>query len=168
MIAVWLLRERIAIWLFGDALACDGGRIDRDCNPHWPPLYAQTTLLQGLRKIGDLGRVTVFGAFVGTLAGLAAVWLQGENGLIWFILVQPLAAVLIALHYTRRLPKPTRSTPFAFRDMGSLEAHGQTRRCIHARRACNGGYAVDLCEAISPKNWASTPQDISQQPGASR
>ena len=68
---------------------------------------AQTTLLQGLRKVGDLGRVTVFGAFVGTLAGLAAVWLQGENGLIWFILVQPLAAVLIALHYTRRLPKPT-------------------------------------------------------------
>ena len=63
--------------------------------------------MQGLRKIGDLGRVTVFGDFVGTLAGLAAVWLQGENGLIWFILVQPLAGVLIALHYTRRLPKPT-------------------------------------------------------------
>ena len=38
MIAVWLLRERIAIWLFGDAYPYDGGRIDRDCNPHWPPL----------------------------------------------------------------------------------------------------------------------------------
>ena len=50
--------------------------------------------------------MTVIGAFVGTLAGLAAVWLQGESGLIWFILVQPLAVVLIALHYTRRLPKP--------------------------------------------------------------
>ena len=129
---------------------------------------AQTTLLQGLRKIGDLGRVTVFGDFVGTLAGLAAVWLQGENGLIWFILVQPLAAVLIALHYTRHLPKPTAARLSLFETWERLEAHGQTRRCIYARRACNGGYAVDLCEAISPKNWASTPQDILQQPGALR
>ena len=106
MVAVWLLRERIAIWLFGDAVwATEVGLIGIAI------LFgllasAQTALLQGLRKIGDLGRVTVIGAFVGTLVGLAAVWLQGERGLIWFILVQPLAVVLIALHYTRRLPKP--------------------------------------------------------------
>ena len=37
MVAVWLLRERIAIWLFGDAVRADRGRIDRDCNPPWPP-----------------------------------------------------------------------------------------------------------------------------------
>ena len=107
MLAVWLLRERIAIWLFGDASrATEVGLIGIAI---FIGLLssAQTSLLQGLRKVDDLGRVTVLGAFVGTLAGLAAVWLQGENGLIWFILVQPLAAVLIALHYTRRLPKPT-------------------------------------------------------------
>ena len=107
MIAVWLLRERIAIWLFGDAVrATEVGLIGIAILLSLLA-SAQTALLQGLRKIGDLGRVTVIGAFVGTLAGLAAVWLQGESGLIWFILVQPLAAVFIALHYTRRLPKPT-------------------------------------------------------------
>jgi len=107
MLAVWLLRERIAIWLFGDAVrATEVGLIGIAILLSLLA-SAQTALLQGLRKIGDLGRVTVIGAFVGTLAGLAAVWLQGESGLIWFILVQPLAAVLIALHYTRRLPKPT-------------------------------------------------------------
>jgi O-antigen/teichoic acid export membrane protein len=107
MIAVWLLRERIAIWLFGDGVrATEVGLIGIAILLSLLS-SAQTALLQGLRKIGDLGRVTVIGAFVGTLAGLAAVWLQGESGLIWFILVQPLAAVLIALHYTRRLPKPT-------------------------------------------------------------
>ena len=107
MLAVWLLRERIAIWLFGDALrATEVGLIGIAILLSLLA-SAQTALLQGLRKIGDLGRVTVIGAFVGTLAGLAAVWLQGESGLIWFILVQPLAAVLIALRYTRRLPKPT-------------------------------------------------------------
>jgi O-antigen/teichoic acid export membrane protein len=106
MIAVWLLRERIAIWLFDDTLrATEVGLIGIAILLSLLA-SAQTALLQGLRKIGDLGRVTVIGAFVGTLAGLAAVWLQGESGLIWFILVQPLAAVLIALHYTRRLPKP--------------------------------------------------------------
>ena len=107
MLAVWLLRDGIAIWLFGDAVrATEVGLIGIAILLSLLAC-AQTALLQGLRKIDDLGRVTVIGAFVGTLAGLAAVWLQGESGLIWFILVQPLAAVLIALHYTRRLPKPT-------------------------------------------------------------
>jgi O-antigen/teichoic acid export membrane protein len=106
MIAVWLLRERIAIWLFGDGVrATEVGLIGIAILLSLLS-SAQTALLQGLRKIGDLGRVTAIGAFVGTLAGLAAVWFQGEIGLIWFILVQPLAAVFIALRYTRRLPKP--------------------------------------------------------------
>ena len=107
MLAVWLLREPIAIWLFGDAVRATEVGLMGIAILISLLASAQTALLQGLRKIGDLGHVTVIGAFVGTLAGLAAVWLQGENGLIWFILVQPLAAVLIALHYTRRLPKPT-------------------------------------------------------------
>ena len=44
-----------------------------------------------------------------------------------------------------------RSTPFAFRDMGRLEAHGQTRRCIYARWACNGGYAVACTRPYFPR-----------------
>ncbi|MDB9851454.1 O-antigen translocase [Amylibacter sp.] len=106
MIAVWLLRERIAIWLFGDTVRATEVGLIGIAVLIGLLASAQAALLQGLRKIGDLGRVTVLGAFLGTLAGLAVVWLQGENGLIWFILVQPLAVVLIALHYTRRLPKP--------------------------------------------------------------
>lgn len=109
MLAVWLLREHIAILLFGDTLrATEVGLIGIAILISLLT-SAQTALLQGLRKIDDLGRVTVIGAFVGTLAGLFAIWLQGEGGLIWFILVQPLATVLIALRYTRRLPKPTTS-----------------------------------------------------------
>ena len=107
MIAVWFLRTQIAIWLFGDAArATEVGLIGIAILLALLGA-AQTALLQGMRRIGDLGRVTVLGAFAGTVAGLAAVWLQGESGLIWFVLVQPLTAVLIALHYTRRLPKPT-------------------------------------------------------------
>lgn len=109
MVAVWLLREPIATWLFGDtAHTTEVGLIGIAI---FLALLgtAQTALLHGLRRIADLGRISVLGAFIGTIAGLAAVWLWGESGLIWFILVQPLATVLIALHYTRRLPKPTAS-----------------------------------------------------------
>jgi O-antigen/teichoic acid export membrane protein len=106
MIAVWLLRERIAIWLFGDTLRATEVGLIGIAILFGLLASAQTALLQGLRKIGDLGRVTVIGAFVGTLVGLVAVWFQGERGLISFILLQPLAVVLIALHYTRCLPKP--------------------------------------------------------------
>jgi O-antigen/teichoic acid export membrane protein len=107
MIAVWLLRDHITIWLFGEATRTTEVGLIGVAILIGLLSYAQTTLLQGLRKISELGRVNVFSNCVGTLAGVAAVWLQGENGLIWFILVQPLAIVLIALHYTRRLTKPT-------------------------------------------------------------
>ena len=69
MIAVWLLRERIAIWLFGDALRATEVGLIGIAILLGLLASAQTALLQGLRKIGDLGRVTVIGAFVGTLAG---------------------------------------------------------------------------------------------------
>lgn len=106
MVAVWLLRAPIASWLFGDAArATEVGLVGVAILLALLGT-AQTALLQGLRRITDLGRVTVLAAFTGTLAGLAAVWLQGESGLIWFILVQPLATVLVGVHYTRRLPKP--------------------------------------------------------------
>ena len=107
MLAVWLLRAPIATWLFGDAhRATEVGLIGIAILLTLLGT-AQTALLQGLRRIADLGRVTVIAAFTGTVAGLVAVWLQGESGLIWFILVQPLATVLVALHFTRRLPRPT-------------------------------------------------------------
>jgi len=106
MVAVWLLRAPIATWLFGDTTrATEVGLIGVAILLALLGA-AQTALLQGLRRIGDLGRVTVIGAFVGSVVGLAAVWLQDESGLIWFILVQPVAQVLVALYYTRHLPKP--------------------------------------------------------------
>ena len=106
MLAVWVLREQIAVWLFGDAVrATEVGLIGVAILLSLLAA-AQTALLQGMRRIADLGRVTVIGALVGTVAGLMAVWAKGEGGLIWFVLMQPLGAVLVAFHCTRRLPKP--------------------------------------------------------------
>ena len=107
MLIVWLARVQISTWLFGDAtLATEVGLIGVAI------LFAllgsaQTAVLQGMSRITDLGRVKVIGALVGTAAGLAAVLGYGVSGLIWLILLQPLAAVLVALRYTRRLPRTT-------------------------------------------------------------
>lgn len=111
MLGVWLLRAPISEWLFGDrSYATEVGLIGLAILLTMLGT-AQTALLQGMRRIGDLGRVTVLSALVGTVAGLTAVWLYGEAGLVWFIVVQPLATMVIAMRYIRRLPKPTAARP---------------------------------------------------------
>lgn len=103
MAGVWLLREPIATWLTGDrTYATDVGLIGVAVLLMLLAT-AHTTLLQGLRHIGALGRITVLGAFGGTLVGLTAVWSQGMEGLLWFVLAQPLFTLLAALVFTRGL-----------------------------------------------------------------
>ncbi len=113
MLVLWLLRAPVSEWLFGNRdYATEVGLVGLAI---WLGLLgtAQTALLQGMRRVGDLGRVTVFSALVGTIAGLVAVWLYGEAGLIWFVVVQPLATIVIAMRYTSRLPRPTAARPNA-------------------------------------------------------
>lgn len=111
MLGVWLLRAQISVWVFGD-----GSYETEVCLIGIGILLtllgsAQTALLQGMRMIGDLGRVTVLSALVGTFAGLAAVWLYGKAGLVWFVVFQPLATIVVSVRYTRRLPKPSTARP---------------------------------------------------------
>ena len=105
--AVWLLREPIAIWAFDGAIAAsDVGWLGLGV---FLSLVAtsQTTLLQGLRRIGDLARVTVISALISSAVGIAIIYALGEAGLVWFVIVSPLIAVVIAAHFTRRLPSPS-------------------------------------------------------------
>ncbi len=114
MLGVWLLRAPIARWLIGDEThATEVGLIGVAVLLALLSA-AQTALLQGLRRIGDLGRVTVLGALAGTIVGLSAVWLCGQAGLIWFVVAQPLATWAVALQFTRKLPTPTAPRPGRF------------------------------------------------------
>ena len=107
MVLIWLARETLALWLLGSAeYSLEIGLVGVAVF-----LFlvsgSQSALLQGMRRIGDLGRVTVWGTLFGTVAGLAAVLLLGREGLIALILLPALVSVLVAWHYTRRLPPPT-------------------------------------------------------------
>jgi len=103
---VWFLRDKLALWLLGDiSRANQVGLIGVSV------LFAlvassQTALLQGIRRIGDLGRLTVLGTAAGSIAGVLVVWVKGLDGIIWLILVEPLAAVIVAHHFTKRISLP--------------------------------------------------------------
>ncbi len=105
MIVLWLLKEPVAQWVFGNT--------DHAGAVAWLALGvflslvagSQTALLQGLRRIGDLARVNVYGALLGATVGIAAVYFLKEEGIIWFVLAAPAVSILVAWHYASRLPR---------------------------------------------------------------
>jgi O-antigen/teichoic acid export membrane protein len=64
---------------------------------------SQTALLNGLRRIGDLAKISVGSAALTTLLGVAAIVLLGDRGLVLLVLAAPLASVLFGLYYVGRL-----------------------------------------------------------------
>jgi len=66
---------------------------------------SQTALLNGLRRMGDIARVSVFSALLSTILGVASLCLWGDKGVVAFVLSTPLATFLIGRWYVSRLPK---------------------------------------------------------------
>lgn len=65
----------------------------------------QSALLNGLRRIGDLSRVSVYSGLLSTIFGVMALSLWGMNGLIAYILITPIASFLLGHWYVSKLPK---------------------------------------------------------------
>ena len=72
---------------------------------------AQNGLLTGLRRVGDLARVSILSAILGTLAGVAALLVWRERALLAFVLVSPLATFLVGAYFVRRLPRASVPRP---------------------------------------------------------
>jgi O-antigen/teichoic acid export membrane protein len=66
---------------------------------------SQGALIQGMRRIADLARVSVYGAALNTVVGIAVIWRWGHAGLVFFVLVTPIASFLVGYWYVSRLPK---------------------------------------------------------------
>jgi O-antigen/teichoic acid export membrane protein len=67
---------------------------------------AQAALIQGMRRIGDIARVTLYGGLLNTAAGIALVWRWRMHGLVFYILVMPVANFLLGGWYCRQIPRP--------------------------------------------------------------
>jgi len=70
---------------------------------------SQRALLNGMRRIGDLARVSILSSLVATLFGVVALLWWGRAGLLVFILAAPVANFGISHWYVARLPRV--STP---------------------------------------------------------
>ena len=109
MAILWLLREPVAHWVFGDS--SHSGAVGWLGIGLLLTLIAgsQTALLQGLRRIDDLAKVSILGAIVGALVGTLAIYFLGTDGVLWFVLTAPAANFVVASYYAARLPRPQES-----------------------------------------------------------
>jgi O-antigen/teichoic acid export membrane protein len=118
MVILWLLRESVATWVFGDIAHAD--------EVGWLGIGvllsllagSQTALLQGLRRIGDLARISVISASCSAIVGVALVYQLGQAGVVWFVVAASAISVLVATYYSARLPRTQAAS-----DWGAIGQH---------------------------------------------
>lgn len=66
---------------------------------------SQRALLTGMRRVGDIARMTVISSLVGALVGIAAIYYLGETGIILLVLSAPLVGLVASHFYVAKLPR---------------------------------------------------------------
>lgn len=64
---------------------------------------SQTALVQGTRRIGDLAKLNISGALLGTLASIPIIYYFGERGVVFTLLAVAAASSLTAWWYSREI-----------------------------------------------------------------
>jgi len=103
MMVLWTLRDSISQWAFGDIGYAD--------NVGWLSCGvlislmagSQLGVLQGLRHIEDLAKITVISAIISCVVGVTALYLIGEASILWIVLSPPAISCLVTSYYTPRL-----------------------------------------------------------------
>ncbi|MFO1431413.1 MAG: O-antigen translocase [Candidatus Competibacteraceae bacterium] len=109
LLLLWLLREPVSRWVFDDTT--HAGAVG------WLGLGvllsliagSQTALLQGLRRIGDMARLSVLGSLLGTLAGISLIALFGQEGILAYTLAGPVISVGVAGYFVAKVPRPAQA-----------------------------------------------------------
>jgi enterobacterial common antigen flippase len=66
----------------------------------------QIALIQGTRRIGDLAKVNVFGAVLGTVISVPITYLFGERGVVYILLAVAATAILTSWWYSQKIDIP--------------------------------------------------------------
>lgn len=115
-LVVWSLREVVAVKVLGGA--------EHATIVGWLALgvalsvagASQGALIQGMRRIGDMARLSVYGSVLNTVLGVAFLWQWRQAGLAAYVLVGPLVNFLLGHWYVSRLPKVA-SSQIAMQEM---------------------------------------------------
>jgi O-antigen/teichoic acid export membrane protein len=104
----------VVVWVFRSFLAAQAlGNLSYSGAVGWLSIgvalsvaaASQAALIQGMRRVGDIARLNVFGSAIGTAVGIALLWRWGSAGLVAYVLVVPLASFVLGHVYVSRLPK---------------------------------------------------------------
>ncbi|HMI41519.1 MAG TPA: O-antigen translocase [Sphingomicrobium sp.] len=109
--ATWAVREPIARLALGDQSYAGAVGWLAVGVALTVALNSQNALFTGLRRIGDLGRVTLISGVLATAAALISLFWLGSGAILFFVLCFPLANVVVASFYIARLPRPASDNP---------------------------------------------------------
>lgn len=102
-IVFWSLREILAKFLLDD--------VSRANDLGWLAIGvvmtvaagSQSALLNGLRQIGNLARISIASAILSTLLGVAALLMWRERGVLLFVMATPIASFVLGHWYVAKL-----------------------------------------------------------------
>lgn len=104
-LTVWTLRDVLAVQVLGG--------LEHAGVVGWLALgvalsvasASQGALIQGMRRIGDIARLSIYGSLLSTVFGIGLLWQWGMTALWAFILIGPLVGFALGHVYVSRLPK---------------------------------------------------------------
>lgn len=102
---VWLLREILAVYVLGNGIYAN--------IVGWLAIgvalsvasASQGALMQGMRRIGDIALLSIYGSLLNTILGLILLWYWGASGLVAFVLISPIINFVLGHWFISRLPK---------------------------------------------------------------
>jgi PST family polysaccharide transporter len=65
---------------------------------------AQAALLQGMRRISDLTRMSILAAVFGTVSTVSLVFVFGKEGIVLSLIAMAAASLLVSWHYSAKIP----------------------------------------------------------------
>jgi len=63
----------------------------------------QTALIQGMRRIKDLAKMSIFSAFIGTVVSLPVLYIYELDGVVYFLLAMSIGQYLVSLYFARKI-----------------------------------------------------------------
>ncbi|MBZ6079385.1 O-antigen translocase [Microvirga puerhi] len=73
----------------------------------------QTALVQGMRRISDLARISILAALFSTIIGLPIIYLFGEQGIVPSLIAMAAVSILTSWWYSRKVEIRTRTVSIA-------------------------------------------------------
>jgi PST family polysaccharide transporter len=111
-LVVWSLRSILAVYALGSASYSGAVGFLSIGVALSVAGASQAALIQGMRRIGDIARLNVFGSAISTALGIGLLWRWGKAGLVAYVLIAPLASFVLGHVYVSRLPKAGTETVF--------------------------------------------------------